>query len=67
MYPDTQLYIDGAWCAAAAGRTHPVVNPATGDVIGKFAWAERADLDRALAAADKGFQVWRKVSAYERS
>ncbi len=67
MYPDTQLYIDGAWCAAASGRTHPVVNPATGDVIGKFAWAERADLDRALAAADKGFQTWKKVSAYERS
>jgi succinate-semialdehyde dehydrogenase/glutarate-semialdehyde dehydrogenase len=67
MYPDTQLYIDGAWCAAASGRTHPVVNPATGDVIGKFAWAERADLDRALAAAEKGFATWKKVSAYERS
>ncbi|HEY4957214.1 MAG TPA: NAD-dependent succinate-semialdehyde dehydrogenase [Caldimonas sp.] len=67
MYPDTQLYIDGAWSAAASGRTHPVVNPATGEVIGKFAWAERADLDRALAAAEKGFATWRKVSAYERS
>ena len=67
MYPDTQLYIDGAWCAAASGRTHPVVNPATGAAIGKFAWADRADLDRALAAAEKGFQTWKKVSAYERS
>ena len=67
MYPDTQLYIDGAWCAAASSRTHPVVNPATGEVIGKFAWADRADLDRALAAVDKGFQTWKKVSAYERS
>jgi succinate-semialdehyde dehydrogenase/glutarate-semialdehyde dehydrogenase len=67
MYPDTQLYIDGAWSAAASGRTHPVVNPATGEVIGKFAWADKADLDRALAAADKGFQTWKKVSAYERS
>ncbi|MBV9778115.1 MAG: NAD-dependent succinate-semialdehyde dehydrogenase [Acetobacteraceae bacterium] len=67
MYPDTQLYIDGAWSAAASGRTHPVVNPATGDVIGKFAWAERADLDRALEAAAKGFDTWKKVSAYERS
>jgi succinate-semialdehyde dehydrogenase/glutarate-semialdehyde dehydrogenase len=67
MYPDTQLYIDGAWSAAASGRTHPVVNPATGEVIGKFAFAGRADLDRALAAAEKGFQTWKKVSAYERS
>ena len=67
MYPDTQLFIDGAWCAAASGRTHPVVNPATGEPIGKFAWAERADLDRALDAAEKGFAIWKKVSAFERS
>jgi len=68
MYPDTtQLYIDGSWCAAASGRTHPVVNPASGEVIGKFAWSDRTDLDRALEAAAKGFAVWRKVSAYERS
>ena len=67
MYPDTQLYIDGAWSAAASGRTHPVVNPATGEVIGKFAWADRADLDRTLAAVEKGFVTWKKVSAYERS
>jgi succinate-semialdehyde dehydrogenase/glutarate-semialdehyde dehydrogenase len=67
MYPNTQLYIDGAWSDAAAGRTHAVMNPATGSAIGKFAWAERADLDRALEAAEKGFAVWRKVSAYERS
>jgi succinate-semialdehyde dehydrogenase/glutarate-semialdehyde dehydrogenase len=67
MYPDTQLYIDGAWGASAAGRRHPVVNPATGAVIGQFAWADRADLDRALEAAAKGFATWRKVSAYERS
>jgi len=67
MYPDTQLYIDGAWSDAAAGRTHAVMNPATGQAIGKFAWAERADLDRALEAAEKGFAVWKKVSAYERS
>ena len=66
-YPNTQLYIDGAWCAAASGRTHPVVNPASGEVIGQFAWADRADLDRALEATEKGFATWRKVSAYERS
>ena len=66
-YPNTQLFIDGAWCDPAAGRTMPVVNPATGKVIGQLAHAEQADLDRALEAADKGFETWRKVSAYERS
>ena len=67
MYPNTQLFIDGAWSPAASGRTLPVANPATGEQIGTVAHAERADLDRALEAVDKGFKTWRKVSAFERS
>ncbi|MGC8477865.1 MAG: NAD-dependent succinate-semialdehyde dehydrogenase [Acetobacteraceae bacterium] len=67
MYPDVQLLIDGAWTRAEGGRTLPVVNPATGEVNGTVAHASRADLDRALAAAEKGFRAWRKVSAYDRS
>jgi len=67
MYQDSQLLIDGSWGPASAGRTHPVVNPATGQTIGTFAWADRSDLDRALDSVDKGFKAWKKVSAHERS
>src|SRR5580700_11737304 len=67
MYADVLLFIDGQWTKAAGGRTIPVVNPATGEPIGTVAHAERADLDRALEAADKGFRAWRKVSAFDRS
>jgi succinate-semialdehyde dehydrogenase / glutarate-semialdehyde dehydrogenase len=67
MYPNVSLFIDGAWSPAAANRTLPIVSPATGDAIGTVAHAERADLDRALEAAEKGFRVWRKVSAFDRS
>src|SRR5580658_119709 len=66
MYSDVLLFIDGQWTKAAGGRSIPVVNPATGEPIGTVAHAETADLDRALAAAAKGFETWRKVSAYER-
>jgi succinate-semialdehyde dehydrogenase/glutarate-semialdehyde dehydrogenase len=66
MYPSTQLFIDGHWCDAASGRTLPVVNPANHQQIGTVAYAERADLDRALEAAAKGYKAWRKVSAFER-
>jgi succinate-semialdehyde dehydrogenase/glutarate-semialdehyde dehydrogenase len=66
-YQDTQLYIDGQWGPAASGRTIPVVNPATHQPIGTVAHAEKADLDRALEAADKGYKAWRKVSAFERA
>jgi len=66
MYSDIQLLIDGAWRPAASGKTIPVLNPATGEEIGKVSHAEKADLDLALAAAQKGFATWRKVSAFER-
>ena len=67
MYPNTLLYINGNWGPGASGRTLPIVNPATGGPIGTVAYAERADLDRALDAADQGFKAWRKVSAFERA
>ena len=67
MYPDVQLFIDGAWTPSAGGKTLDVSNPATGEVLGRLAHAERPDLDRALAAAERGFNAWRKVPAYERS
>jgi succinate-semialdehyde dehydrogenase/glutarate-semialdehyde dehydrogenase len=54
MYPDVLLFIDGAWTSAIAGRSLRVVNPASGDVVGTVAHAERPDLDRALEAADRG-------------
>ena len=66
-YGNTHLFIDGKWCEAQAGKSIAVVNPATGLEIGRVAHAEKADLDAALAAAQKGFEIWRNTSAYERS
>ncbi|MFZ4408779.1 MAG: NAD-dependent succinate-semialdehyde dehydrogenase [Paracraurococcus sp.] len=66
-YPNVQLYIAGEWRNARSGRTSPVLNPATEEVIGSFAHAGKDDLDEALEAADKGFALWKKVSAFERS
>ncbi|WP_199635965.1 NAD-dependent succinate-semialdehyde dehydrogenase [Serratia sp. PAMC26656] len=67
MYPDTQLYIDGQWRSAVAGKTLPVTNPATDEVIGNVAHAAQADLDLALAATERGFKLWRDTSAYQRA
>jgi succinate-semialdehyde dehydrogenase/glutarate-semialdehyde dehydrogenase len=66
-YPSTELFIDGTWGPAAAGGVLPVLNPATGEQIGTLAYARRADLDRALAAAERGFKIWRDISAYDRA
>jgi succinate-semialdehyde dehydrogenase/glutarate-semialdehyde dehydrogenase len=65
-YPDTRLLIANQWVDAAAGKTLEVLNPATGAVIGRVACAAMPDLDLALAAAQRGFEAWRAVSAHER-
>ena len=65
-YPHVLLLIDNEWRAARAPATIPVHNPATGEVIGSVARAGIADLDDALAAAAKGFEVWRNTPAIKR-
>lgn len=66
-YPNTQLLIANEWVDAASGRTLEVRNPATGQVIGQVAHAGKQDLDRALTAAQQGFEAWRDIPANERA
>ena len=65
-YPHVKLYIDGHWREGAAARKLPVLNPATGKVMGELACAETADLEEVAEAANRGFDVWRKISAFDR-
>lgn len=66
-YPDTQLLIANEWCDARDKKRLEVRNPATGSVIGRVAAAGIDDLERALAAAQKGFEAWREHSAHQRA
>jgi succinate-semialdehyde dehydrogenase/glutarate-semialdehyde dehydrogenase len=66
MYSDVSLFIDGEWTAGTSGKSEPIINPATGKVLARLAHAGKDDLDRALAAADKGFKQWKAVSPYDR-
>ena len=66
-YPNTQLFIDGQWQDAADGRSLAVFNPASGKEIGRVAHAGKADLDKALAAAQKGFETWRDMPPADRA
>jgi succinate-semialdehyde dehydrogenase/glutarate-semialdehyde dehydrogenase len=66
-YPDTLLLIDNQWREATGGKTLDVANPATGARIGRVAHASTADLDAALAAAQRGFDAWRWVPSNERA
>ena len=67
MYQNLELYIDGAWSPASANGVRQVFDPATEDALGTIQDATPADLDRALAAAEKGFETWRRTGTWERA
>ncbi len=52
-----QLYIDGEFVDAAGGRSFPVYNPATEEVLAEVAEAGAADVDRAVKAARRAFDT----------
>eukprot|EP00877_Chromochloris_zofingiensis_P013807 jgi/Chrzof1/8680/Cz03g20090.t1 len=63
-----QLLIDGAWVDAASGKTFPVIDPRTEQVITHVAEGDKADIDRAVAAARRAFDSgpWPKMTAKAR-
>ncbi len=66
--PELHLLIDGEWIAPDQHRqTLSVVNPATGAAIGTLPLADEADLDRALNAAARAFEIWRHSSVEDRA
>lgn len=65
-YENLELFINGKWTQGTSGKKQNVINPATEEIIGELPHASTADLDAALDAADKGFQIWRATSALAR-
>uniref|UniRef100_A0A452QKB5 aldehyde dehydrogenase (NAD(+)) n=1 Tax=Ursus americanus TaxID=9643 RepID=A0A452QKB5_URSAM len=65
----SQLFVNNEWQDAASKKTFPTVSPATGEVIGRVAEGDRADVDRAVKAAREAFRLgspWRRMDASER-
>lgn len=65
----SELYIDGKWKASSDGGTVEVINPATEAVIHHIAAATSEDVDAAVKAARRAFDVdgWPKTSGAERA
>lgn len=59
-------WIDGMERAAACARTAPVYNPATGAVQARVALADRSDIEQAIAAAQRGAELWSDFSIAKR-
>jgi malonate-semialdehyde dehydrogenase (acetylating) / methylmalonate-semialdehyde dehydrogenase len=59
-------WIDGAESPSTSGRTAPVYNPATGAQTAQVALADQAEVDAAIASAQRGFEVWSTFSIAKR-
>jgi aldehyde dehydrogenase (NAD+) len=63
----TNMLIDGKWVPAASGKTFETINPCTGDVIAQVAEGDKADVDKAVAAARKALNTsWANVTPSQR-
>src|SRR5438552_6275168 len=62
-----QCYIDGKWADADSGKTLPVNNPATGEILGTVPNMGAAEARRAIEAANAAFPAWRVKTAKERA
>ena len=62
-----QLFIDGQFVDSESGKTLRTPNPATGETLAEVAEADKADIDKAVAAARRAFEgKWSKMSARDR-
>ncbi|MEY4601099.1 MAG: hypothetical protein RLZZ201_790 [Actinomycetota bacterium] len=60
-------FIDGKHVDAADGSTLDIINPSTGKVYATSPNSRQADIDAAMTAAQRGFEVWKESTPSERS
>ena len=67
MYSEKlEMLIDGRWCQGSEGQSQALINPATEEVIARVPHASEHDLEQAIDASAKGFNVWRNFTPLAR-
>lgn len=63
-----QMLINGRWESAASGKSFPVTNPATGEIIAYAAEGDKVDIDKAVKAARTALEskAWAKMTPSDR-
>ena len=63
-----QMFINGEWVPSQSGKTFPVYDPSTEEVIAQVPDSNADDVNRAVAAAKAAFEVgpWATTTAQER-
>ncbi|MFB9329993.1 CoA-acylating methylmalonate-semialdehyde dehydrogenase [Paenibacillus aurantiacus] len=65
--PTLNNLIGGQWVPSRSGRTEPVYNPATEEVLAHVPISSREELDEAVAAAKTAFRGWSKTPVPRRA
>jgi malonate-semialdehyde dehydrogenase (acetylating)/methylmalonate-semialdehyde dehydrogenase len=65
--PTVTHWINGKPVPSTSSHTGNIYNPATGDVIGRVAFASSAEVDQAVAAAKSAFVNWRSTPLSRRA
>lgn len=65
-FTELRLLIDGEWRPARAGRDEPVLDPSSGETLGRLPHADEQDLADAVGAAERAFLQWSRTPALER-
>jgi 1-pyrroline dehydrogenase len=61
-----RMFIGGEWVDAASGEREQIINPATGETIAEVPRGGKADVDRAVAAAQQAVASWMDSTPAER-
>jgi succinate-semialdehyde dehydrogenase / glutarate-semialdehyde dehydrogenase len=62
-----QCYVDGEWVDSSSKKSFAVINPATGQALGKVPDMGTAETRRAVDAAERAWPAWRAKTAKERA
>jgi betaine-aldehyde dehydrogenase len=55
-------FVDGTYVDTESGLTSDLIDPSTGEVFASAPVSEGADVDRAMHAASRAFEVWRDAT-----
>ncbi len=62
-----EAFINGKWVKSSSGKTFPINNPATNEIIAQVTNLDATDAEKAIAAANEAFPKWKGITGKERA
>jgi succinate-semialdehyde dehydrogenase/glutarate-semialdehyde dehydrogenase len=62
-----EAFINGKWVKSNSGKTFPINNPATNEIIAQVVNLDATEAEKAIAAANEAFPKWKGITGKERA